>query len=332
MLIHANWKEICKQFWKYKQKVWEQNIWYGIILQLPPDSSLVTVWAAHSQDRVGVGRRRGLYRYSWTWFCLFLLRFISDPLEHWGGGRRACSAGKSRPKEPLRLKVPAETRPGLSLRCWPAQAANCCPHRPVTPRSCFHVTLWPLTWMYPMQSLKRKLIYHSEVLTKQATLSPAPGEMSPRCRQQLLGTDGPQRTAIFAATLTTNACRHSHWRNEAFPSCTIHLAAIGRGTIPPPRSSKHQGMPHQTACCWWQLKMLLKPPVYWERTLPVDFPLNNLLPADTPFHQSPGPSVTPTSFIAKATRKSKGSLQLWRQGEILKLWYGNNAWLLTSGW
>lgn len=174
-------------------------------------------------------------------------------MTHWSTeeeGGELVPLEKSRPKEPLRLKVPAETRPGLSLRCWPAQAANCCPHRPVTPRSCFHVTLWPLTWMYPMQSLKRKLIYHSEVLTKQATLSPAPGEMSPRCRQQLLGTDGPQRTAIFAATLTTNACRHSHWRNEAFPSCTIHLAAIGRGTIPPPRSSKHQGMPHQTACCW----------------------------------------------------------------------------------
>lgn len=72
------------------------------------------------------------------------------------------------------LRKPGQGSWDLSPGWWPAQAANCCPHRPVTPHSCFHVTLWPLTWMYPMQSLTRKLIHHSEVLTKQAILSPAP--------------------------------------------------------------------------------------------------------------------------------------------------------------
>lgn len=159
------------------------------------------------------------------------------------------------------LRRPGQGSWDLLLRWWSAQAANCCPHRPVTPHSCFHITLWPLTWMYPMQSLKRKLIHHSEVLTKQAILSPAPAYVKKsyiafiaqtftevqRCRQQLLGTDGPERTAIFAAILTNNACRHPHRRNEAFPSCIIHLAVINTGTIPPSRSSKHQGH-DQTAC------------------------------------------------------------------------------------
>lgn len=32
---------------------------HAIILQMPPDSSLVTVWAAHSQDREQSGWEKG---------------------------------------------------------------------------------------------------------------------------------------------------------------------------------------------------------------------------------------------------------------------------------
>lgn len=44
-------KYIVNSFEKFKNKVSEWNIWYGIILQMSPNSSLVAVWAAHSQDR-----------------------------------------------------------------------------------------------------------------------------------------------------------------------------------------------------------------------------------------------------------------------------------------
>lgn len=51
------------------------------------------------------------------------------------------------------------------------------------------------------------------------------------------------------------------------------------------------------------------------------FALEHPLPADPPFPHWPVPSVAQGSSISKATWESKACLELWTQGQILKLWY-----------
>lgn len=147
MLIHANWKEIYKQFWKCKNKVWERNISYSIILQMPPDSSLVTVWAAHSQDRERGGREKGDCK------AIHKLHFV---FSHWGslvtywstreeaGFAPAGSACTRRPRCPICWRRPCQGSAVLSPTPCPHQPFNCS-------------ALQSLIWMYHTQSFKRKV-------------------------------------------------------------------------------------------------------------------------------------------------------------------------------
>lgn len=153
MLIHANWKEICKRFWKYKKKVWEWNIWYGIILQMPPDSSLVTVWAAHSQDRERGGREKGDCKAIHEPHFVFsrggsLVTYWSIREE--GGLAPAGNAGTRSLRRPTRWRRPRRGSAALSPTPCPHRAFQllCLGCRPA---------LQSLIWMYHTQSFKRKV-------------------------------------------------------------------------------------------------------------------------------------------------------------------------------
>lgn len=152
MLTHTNWKETYKQFWKYKKGVWEWNIWYGIILQMTPDSSLVTVWAVHSQDRERGWWEKGDCKAIHELHFVFFRCGSLVPL----GRREGSLLQELTPAARLSRRLPAHTGPG---NC-PAGAA-----RPLCNPS-FGCAIH--------NHSKAKLIHHNEVLINQAALSPAP--------------------------------------------------------------------------------------------------------------------------------------------------------------
>lgn len=149
MLIHAKWKEICKQFWKYKQKVWEQNIWYGIILQMPPDSSLVIVWAGQQIPRteqgwVGEGDCKAIHReLRFAFSCLLVIYWSSQDegeLVLAGSTGTMSLQGWGHPKEAVL---------GSWELCWSMAWGGDGPGCPQTAACPARAAAQPLVWMHP---------------------------------------------------------------------------------------------------------------------------------------------------------------------------------------
>lgn len=166
MLIHANWKEICKQFWKHKKEVWEWNIWCGIILQMSPDSSLVTLWAAHSQDSEWGGQEKrdceAIHKLHFVFSCWGSLVTYWSTWEEGG----------------LALAGKACTRSPQCPPCWrrPCQGSTALDSLPT--QGLLTALLEPLRDLSFGCSIhnhsRGKLIHHNEVLTNQAALSSVP--------------------------------------------------------------------------------------------------------------------------------------------------------------